>query len=52
MVDKKRLKMAVIAGASHAIKFKNQHPDSSEEQAIQDITKNVDNILKNIDEDD
>jgi hypothetical protein len=50
MADRKRMKMAIIAGASHAIKFREQNPEANGDQIIQHITKNAENILKNIDE--
>jgi len=50
MDEKKRMKMAIIAGASHAIKFRNQHQAASDDEILQHITKESENILKNIDE--
>ena len=49
--DKKRLKMAIISGASHAIRFKEKSPRASEDEVIRHVTKEVDNILEKIDED-
>lgn len=50
MESKKRMKMAIIAGASHAVRFKEKNPGASEEQVIQHITKEAENILSKIDE--
>jgi len=47
----KRLKMAIIAGASNAIRFKEKKPRASEEEVIQHVAKNTDKILEKIDED-
>ena len=48
--DKKRLKMAIISGASHAIRFKEKSPRASEDEVIRHVTMEVDKILENIDE--
>jgi hypothetical protein len=47
--EEKRIKMAVIAGAAHAIHFKNKHPSASEQEIIQYITAEVSGIIENID---
>jgi len=52
MDEKKRMKMAIIAGASHAMKFKMQNPGATDEQVLQHISKEAGNILKNIDDED
>ena len=52
MEEKKRMKMAIIAGASHAIKFKEKNPEANEETILQHITKEAGKILSNIDEED
>ncbi|MBI5803724.1 hypothetical protein HY450_00605 [Candidatus Pacearchaeota archaeon] len=45
------LKMAVIAGASEAIKYKDKHPRAMTEEIIQYITekKKMEEILKKVD---
>ena len=48
--ENKRLKMAIIAGASHAIKFKEMNPRSSEADVIKKVTNDIDKILEKIDE--
>ncbi|NCO11134.1 hypothetical protein GW924_00825 [Candidatus Pacearchaeota archaeon] len=49
MEEEKRLKMAVIAGAAEAAKFKDKNWKASQEDVIRHITEKVDEILKNID---
>lgn len=49
MEDAKRLKMAVIAGAAEAAKFKEKNWKASEEEVIRHVTDKVDDILNNID---
>lgn len=46
----KKFKMAVISGASHAIRFKEKNRHASEEEVIQHVTKEAENILTKIDE--
>jgi hypothetical protein len=50
MDNEKRLKMAVISGASHALNFRNEHPRANDDEVIQHITREIDGILKKIDE--
>ena len=45
----KRVKMALIAGAAHALEYKRQHPNASEEDIIQDVSRNADRISKKLD---
>ena len=52
MENKKRMKMAIIAGASHAFKFREEHPEATEEQVLQYITREAGKILEGIDEED
>jgi len=49
MEDEKRLKMAVIAGASRALKYKEKERMISDEEVLQMVTRDVDEILKNVD---
>lgn len=49
--EKKRLKMAVIAGASHAIKYKERHPGAQADEVINFVSKEVDLILEKVDKD-
>jgi len=48
--ENKRLKMAIIAGASRAVKYKEKKPRANEQEIIQHITSSVEEILKEIDE--
>lgn len=48
--EKYKLKMAVISGASHAIRFKEKNPKALEPEVIQHVTDNVEKILEKIDE--
>lgn len=48
--EDKRLKMAIIAGASHAIKHKEENPTATRDEIIRHISKNASEILENIDE--
>ncbi len=50
MDDKKRLKMAIIAGAAEAFKYKEKNWKATEEEVLQHITDNVQAILGNIDD--
>lgn len=49
--EDKKLKMAVISGASRAVRFKEENPRASEGEVIQHVTDNVKKILEKIDED-
>ena len=51
MADKKMMKIAIIAGASHALKYKSQNLSASDEEILQNISKEAGKILENIDED-
>ncbi|MFA6022456.1 MAG: hypothetical protein WC781_00025 [Candidatus Pacearchaeota archaeon] len=44
------MKMAVIAGASEAIKHKSNNPQLSNDEVIKHVARNVENIIENIDE--
>ncbi len=48
--DTRQLRMAIIAGASHALKFKDQNPRAQSDEIIQHVTENVREILDNIDD--
>ena len=49
--DEKRIKVAIISGASHAIRYKEKHPRATEEEVIQHISKKAGEIMDKIDED-
>ena len=44
------MKMAVIAGASHALKYKYKNPKADEQEILQNVTDKIDDILKKIEE--
>lgn len=46
-----KLKLAVIAGADAAIKYKESHKMASPQDIIKFVTQNVENILEKIDSD-
>jgi hypothetical protein len=46
--DKKGIKMAIISGAAHAIRYKEKHPRATESDVIQHVTDEVENILEKI----
>ena len=43
-----KIKMAVIAGASHALDYKDKHIRATSEEILQNITDEIDEILKHI----
>lgn len=49
MEEEKRLKMAIIAGAAEALKFKEKNWKATEDEIIRHITGKVDEILDKID---
>jgi hypothetical protein len=50
MDETKRLKMAIISGASHALKYKAQNPYSSDDDIIRQINKEIHSIVEKIDQ--
>ena len=46
--EKKELKLAIISGASHALKFKNESRMISDEEVLQRVTRESDQILNKI----
>ena len=46
--ENKKLKLAIISGAAHAINFKEENPRATEQEIIQYITKESENILQKI----
>ena len=48
--NKTKLKIVLIAGASKALAHKEQNPEATEGEIIQEINNNADKILRNIDE--
>jgi len=50
-MEEDKLKMAIISGASHALKYRQENPRSSAEEIIQRITKEADSIIEKLDTD-
>ena len=48
--EEKRLRMAIIAGAAEAARFKEKNPRAPEEQIIQHVTDKAEEILNKIDD--
>jgi hypothetical protein len=48
--EERRLRMAVIAGAAQAIRFKEKNPRSQEDEVIRHITEKAKEILEKIDD--
>ena len=46
---KKKLKMALISGASHALKYKRENPYASEDEIIQHVNRESNVIVNKID---
>jgi hypothetical protein len=49
--EENRLRLAVIAGAAKAARFKEENPNAPEDKVIQYVTENAQDILSKIDED-
>jgi hypothetical protein len=50
MVKKEMLKMAIVAGASYAMKYKEEHPHADESEVMGQVTKNINQIISKLDE--
>lgn len=50
MEENKRLKMALISGASQAMKFRDGNPRSSEQEVLQYISDLSDDLIEKLDE--
>jgi hypothetical protein len=50
MAKKEMLKMAIIAGASYALKYKEEHPKADESEVMGEVTRSVNEIISKIDE--
>lgn len=46
--QKKKLKIALVSGASHALKYKEKHPSASEAEIIQYVTRESEDILRKV----
>ena len=50
MSENKRLKMAIISGASHALRYKRENPHATEEEVIQQVNREITKIVDKIDQ--
>ena len=50
MENEKKVKLALISGASHAIKYLRENPHASEDDAIQHISREAKQIIAKIEE--
>ena len=48
--ERDNIKMAVISGASHALKFRDKNPRATNEEAIRHVSENMGEILAKIEE--
>jgi len=48
--ERDNIKMAVISGASHALKYRDKNPRATNEEAIRHVTDKMDEILAKIEE--
>jgi hypothetical protein len=44
------IKMAIVAGASYAMKYKEQNPHASESEVMSHVTQNISKILSDIED--
>lgn len=44
-----KLKIAIVSGATHALKYKEQNPNASDSEVLKHITNNAPEILKKMD---
>ena len=51
MAEKDKVKMAVVAGAAVAIKYKEENPRASESEIMSHITKRMERIIRKLEED-
>jgi hypothetical protein len=49
MKDEQTIKMAIIAGASTALKYKSQDYKATDQEILQKVTQDMKDILSNID---
>ena len=47
--EKKRIKMALIVGAAHALKYKHMNPSVSDEEIIQHVSRESSEIVSKVD---
>ena len=50
MDKEEKLKMAVVAGASYAMRYKEEHPNASESEVMGFVTKKMVKIIRDLEE--
>ncbi len=50
MAKKDKVKMAVIAGAAQAIRYKEENPRASESEIMGYVTKRMESIIRDLEE--
>jgi len=50
MIEKNKVKRAIIAGASYALKYQEKHPGASESKIMSYVSENMDKIVDDIEE--
>jgi len=50
MEIEKKMKMAVISGASHALRYKQEKKELTDEEVIQKVTREIEVIIEKIGE--
>ena len=50
MAKKDKVKMAIIAGASYALKYQERNPGASESQIMDHVSKNMGRIIQDIED--
>jgi predicted alpha/beta-hydrolase family hydrolase len=51
MVEDNKLRLAVIAGASHALKYREENPRATDRDALKFVAERIAQILREIEED-
>ena len=51
MKDSYKLKMAAIAGANHALKFKAKNIRATDQEVLKHVTSEADDIVRKIEDD-
>ncbi len=52
MNESNRLKIAVISGASHALRYKQSNPRATDDEILRQVTREIHEILDKIDHED
>lgn len=48
MAERDKIKMAIIAGASYALKFQERNPNASESKIMNHVSENMERIVNDI----